>query len=175
MRAIAFLVAACCGLSAGCGKPFNEQIDLKGIDPLPALSQHADPTPLSGTPSLRGFDRRHWPAVTVAVPVRQTDHYPSYAGNLKLSGDGGPWDGRFPTAVQALDDGADPGADALEGLIEPAYAAGLLLYSPIAMVIHPPWSMRRSPDEPYDRLPPTATEGIQRWIIDSPRRVEWNE
>ena len=151
MRRIA-LVAAGWALLPGCAEPFNERIDLAGVGPLPALAA-PDPAPLGGTASLRGSDRGHWPAVTVGIPLGQTAHRPTYVSNVRLGNGGSPWNGRFPTAVEAIDGGAYPGLDPCGGLAEPVWAAVLLLSAPVDIVIHPPWSTRRSPAEPYDRLP----------------------
>ena len=179
MRKI-FAVAAVTGLliQPGCGKPFNEQIDLVGTEPLPALSLDADPEPLSGSPSLQGFDRRHWPLVTVQVPTKQTAHYRTYAPNLHLQpSDAGPWDERFPTAAAALNDGADPGDDLLDGVVEPAWAAALLVWAPIDMVIlqHWPWNGVRSPDEPYDRVPPGGETDLGRWLDVGQPDIDWTD
>ena len=179
MRKI-FAVAAVTGLLVGhgCGKPFNEQIDLVGTEPLPALSVDADGEPLSGSPSLQGFDRRHWPLVTVQVPTSQTAHYRTYAPNLHLrSSDGGPWDQRFPTAAAALDDGAGCGADLASGLVEPLWAFGVLAWAPIDMVILQrwPWHGVRSPAEPYDRVPPGGETDLGPWVDVGQTDVRWTD
>jgi hypothetical protein len=179
MRKIFTVVAPAAGLliQAGCSKPFNEQIDLVGVKPLSALSLDADPEPLSATPSLQGFDRRHWPLVTVQVPTSQTAHYRTYVANLHLQSDGGPWDERFPTAVAALDDGADSGADVADGVVDPFWAIGLLAWAPIEMVIlqHWPWNGVRSPDEPYDRIPPGAETDVWPWIDVGQPHIRWTD
>jgi len=172
------VVAPAAGLliPAGCSKPFNEQIDLVGTEPLPALSVDDDPEPLSEAPSLQGFNRRHWPLVTVQVPTTQTAHYRTYVTNLHLQSDGGPWDERFPTAVAALDDGADSGADVADGVVEPFWAAGLLLWAPIDMILlNCPWNGVRSPDEPYDRMPPGGELDLWPWIDVGQRDIRWTD
>jgi hypothetical protein len=178
MRKILTVVAAT-GLLAqsGCGKPFNEQIDMVGTEPLPALSLKADPEPLSDSPSLQGFDRRHWPLVTVQVPTRQTAHYRTYVSNLHLQSDGGPWNERFPTAVAALDDGADSGADVVDGAVDPVWAIGLLAWAPIDMVIlwHWPWNGVRSPDEPYERVPAGGEVDLWPWIDVGQPNIRWTD
>jgi hypothetical protein len=175
--ALAVSAAACWTLLPGCGKPFNEQIDLVGTAPLPALSVDADAPPLSGAPSLSGLDRRSWPVVTVQVPTKQVAHYRTYAGNLHLQKDGGPWDERFPTAVGSVDVGADSGADVVDAVVDPAYAALLLVWAPIDMVVlqHWPWNGVRSPDEPYGRVPPTETAEIWKWIDAAPAAIRWSD
>jgi hypothetical protein len=175
---IAGLAAACWVLPAGCGRPFNEQIGLVGTEPLPALSDRSTGPPLSGTPSLTGLDRREWPMVTVQVPNRQVAHYPSYVCNLRLQDDpGGPWDGRYPTAVTALDHATNPGADTVDALVSPAWAAALLVWAPIDMVVlfNWPWNERRSPAEAYAREPATDTAVIWRWIDTAPAKIEWTD
>jgi hypothetical protein len=175
---IAALAAACWILPAGCGRPFNEQIGLVGTTALPALSDATDSAPLSGSPSLTGLDRRAWPMVTVQVPNRQVAHYPTYVCNLRLQDDpGGPWDGRYPTAVTALDHPTDPGADTVDALVDPAWAAGLLVWAPVDMVVFFdwPWNERRSPGKTYVRAPATETVGIWRWIDTTPAKVEWTD
>jgi hypothetical protein len=161
----------------GCGKPFNEQIDLVGTEPLPALSVDADAEPLSEARSLQGFDRRSWPVVTVQVPTMQTAHYRTYVHNLHLREDkaGGPWDERFPTAVGSLAD-ADSPNDVLDGLVEPFWAAGLLVWAPIDMVLlRLPWQGIRSPDEPYDRVPPDGRTDLWPWIDVGQPDIRWTD
>ncbi|MHC4219309.1 MAG: hypothetical protein ACYSU7_12750 [Planctomycetota bacterium] len=180
-RTALFIVIAACGLlTPGCGRPFNEQIDLVGTAPLPALSATSDTTSLSGTPSLTGLDRRSWPVVTVQVPKQQVAHYRTYVSNLKLQSDGGPWDEQFPTAVTAFDDTSDAGADALDGVVEPLWAAALLVWAPIDMVIlwHWPWNEVRSPAEPYARVPGTGKKEIWSWVDAAAARtmqIQWTD
>ena len=84
---------------AGCGGRLNEQIDLVGTHPLPALSQSVPETTAGDEPSLaNGFDRRGWPVVTVAVPTRQVAHYPTYTGNFRWNKHRGPWNPAYPRA-----------------------------------------------------------------------------
>ena len=178
MRKIAFAVtaASCWALLPGCGKPFNEQIDLVGTDPLPALSLETDAEPLSGSSSLRGWDRRHWPVVTVQVPTKQVEHYRTYVSNLRLQKVRGPWDERFPTAVGSLIVWADPGADALDGVVDPVWAAALLVWAPIDMVfLHWPWEGVRSPHEPYDHAPPAASTDLWRWVDVGQPHIRWTD
>ena len=178
MRTVVIAIVTAVGLVLlpGCGKPFNEQIGLVGTDPLPALALEVDAEPLSGAPSLRSWDRRHWPVVTVQVPTKQVEHYPTYAGNLHLQQDGGPWDERFPTAAGALNDGADPGADALDGVVDPVWAAALLVWAPIDMVfLHWPWEGVRSPHEPYDHAPPAASTDLWRWVDVGQQHIRWTD
>ncbi|MHC4347033.1 MAG: hypothetical protein ACYS15_00640 [Planctomycetota bacterium] len=177
MRKAYAITAASLTLLPGCGKPFNEQIDLVGKDPLPALSLNADAEPLSGSASLQGWDRRHWPLVKVQVPTTQTAHYRTYVHNLHLQSDGGPWEERFPTAVGALDDGADGGGDVLDAVVEPAWAAVLLVWAPIDMVILQrwPWNGVRSPDEPYDRVPPATELDLWPWIELGEPQIQWTD
>jgi hypothetical protein len=176
-RLITAAAAACWIFPAGCGKPFNEQIDLVGTEPLPALTAQSTGKPLSGTPSLTGLDRRNWAVVTVQVPGHQVAHYPTYVSNLRLQDDiGGPWDERYPTAMTALDHPTNAGADAVDGLVSPVWAAALLVWAPIDMVfLHWPWTEQRSPVEPYAREPAHATGVIWRWIDTGPAEVEWTD
>jgi hypothetical protein len=165
-------------LLTACGKPFNEQIDLVGPDPLPALSLDGRGEPVSETPSLQGFDRRHWPMVTVPVPMSQTAHYRTYVHTLHLQDttEGGPWDERYPMAVSALDDEADPGSDLLDAAVEPFWAAGLLVWAPIDMVLlRLPWQGVRSPDEPYDRVPPATATELWPWIDVGQPDIQWTD
>lgn len=175
----AVAAAAATGLFvlAGCGKPFNGQIDLVGPDPLPALTVDADAEPLSGSPSLQGWDRRHWPLVTVQVPTTQTAHYRTYVHTLHLGDrDDGPWDERFPTALGALDDSADGGDDLRDAVAEPVWAVGLLLWAPIDMLmLHLPWQGIRSPDEPYDRVSTLGTTDIWPWIDVGEPVIQWTD
>ncbi len=110
------------------------------------------------------------------VPLKQVAHYPTYVSNLHLQRDGGPWDEEFPAAATALADGADPGADALDAVIDPAWAVLLLVWAPIDMVfVHWPWTEVRSPHEPYERVPSISATDPWPWIDVGQPHIQWTD
>lgn len=139
--------------AAGCG--YNEQIDLVGTAPLPALSDARERTALNGRPSLtHGLNRQDWPAVAVQVPRDQVEHGPTYATNFRWSRDRGPWNPSYPTATEAIVDPTNAGADVADGFAEPVVTAALLAWAPIDMIfLTQPWKLQRSPSEPYALVP----------------------
>ena len=168
--------AVALGVGAGCGKPFNQQIDLTGSNPLPALSRAKDTPPLESAPSVQGFDRRGWELVRVEIPIRQVEHYPTYVSFLKTNDP--VWTGSYATAHEALDDGARPGPDAADAVMEPFFAAGLLLWAPIDMIINlrAPWNLEHSPTRPYERIPHDEPDDMWHWIepAGGPPSIEWH-
>ena len=159
-------VAATIAMAAGCGKPFNEQIDLVGTTPLPALRPAAAGTELGGEPSLsRGLDRQGWALVTVQVPTHQVAHYPTYVDNFRWEKQRGPWNPAYPTTESSIVDPTDAGADAADAITEPIYRALLLVWSPIdALLGNWPWNMHRSPSEPYVLVPDAPTSETLTWF-----------
>ena len=69
------------------------------------------------------------------------------------------------------------GADTVDALVSPAWAAGVLLWAPIDMAVlfNWPWNERRSPADRYARAPATDTAVIWRWVDTAPARVEWTD
>ena len=153
-------------LAAGCGKPFNEQIDLVGTQALPGLRPAAEETELTGEPSLSaGLDRQGWPMVTLQVPTDQVAHYPTYVNNFRWEKQRGPWDPAYPTVESSLVDPTDAGQDVADAVTEPVYRAILLVWSPIdAMLGNWPWKMKRSPTEPYALVPEAAVSEPLNWF-----------
>ncbi|MEE8460456.1 MAG: hypothetical protein V3S08_11300 [Phycisphaerales bacterium] len=149
--------------AAGCS---NEQIDLVGIDPLPALSATPLKTELDGSPSLlHGLDRQGWATVTVRVPRDQVAHPPTYAVNFRWQKDRDPWNPAYPTATAAIVDETDAGADVADGLTEPLVTAAMLVWAPIDMIFFtPPWEQRRSPSEPFMLVPDSVPAHLVDWF-----------
>lgn len=152
--------------AAGCGGSFNEQIDLVGTDPLPALSRVGDQTELNGRQSLlHGLDRRSWPTVTVYVPRDQVAHGPTYATNFRWQQDRGPWNPAYPTATDAIVDRPDAGEDVADGLTEPFVTAAMLVWAPIDMIFFTrPSEAQRSPSEPYMLVPDRVPTHLVDWF-----------
>jgi len=153
-------------LAAGCGKPFNEQIDLVGTTSLPALQPAVAETEITGEPSLSaGLDRQGWTMVTLQVPTNQVAHYPTYVDNFRWQNQRGPWDPAYPTVESALVDPSDAGQDAADAVTEPFYRALLLVWSPFdAMLGNWPWNKTRSPTEPYALVPEAAPSEPLDWF-----------
>jgi hypothetical protein len=153
-------------MTAGCGKPFNEQIDLIGTQSLAALQPAVAETELTGEPSLSaGLDRQGWTMVTVEVPTKQVAHYPTYVDNFRWQNQRGPWDPAYPTVEDAVVDQTDAGQDAADAVAEPVYRAMLLVWSPFdAMLGNWLWKMKRSPTEPYARVPDAVDSQPLNWF-----------
>ena len=149
--------------AAGCS---NEQIDLVGIDPLPALSATPLKTELDGSPSLlHGLDRQGWATVTVRVPRDQVAHPPTYAVNFRWQKDRDPWNPAYPTATDAIVDDSDAGADVADGLAEPFVTAAMLAWAPIDMILFTqPWEDQRSPSEPFMLVPDNVPAHLVDWF-----------
>ena len=152
--------------AAGCGGPLNEQINLVGTDPMPALSAAGEATELDGTPSLlHGLDRSSWSTVTVQVPRDQVAHGPTYATNFRWQRDRDPWNPAYPTATDAIVDDGDLGADVADGLAGPFVTAGMLVWAPIDMIFFTqPWEEQRSPSEPFMLVPDTVPAHLVDWF-----------
>ncbi len=150
--------------AAGCG--FNEQIDLVGTDPLPALAVAGDQTELDGAPSLlHGLDRRSWSTVTVRVPRDQVAHAPTYAANFRWQKNRDPWNPAYPTATDAIVDHGNAGEDVADGLAEPFVTAAMLVWAPVDMIFFTqPWEARRSPSEPYMLMPHRVPAHLVEWF-----------
>ena len=144
----------------------NEQIDLVGVDPLPALSTTGDKTELDGTPSLlNGLDRRNWSTVTVQVPRDQVGHTPTYTVNFRWDKDRDPWNPAYPTGTDAIVDETDAGADVADGVTEPFVTAAMLVWAPIDMIFFTqPWEQRRSPSEPFMLVPDSPPAHLVDWF-----------
>jgi len=149
--------------AAGC---VNEQIDLVGVDPLPALSTAGEKTELDGTPSLtHGLDRRNWSTVTVGVPRDQVGHPPTYSVNFRWDKDRDPWNPAYPTGTSAIVDETDAGADVADGVTEPFVTAAMLVWAPIDMIFFKqPWEQRRSPSEPFMLVPDSTPAHLVDWF-----------
>ncbi len=152
--------------AAGCGGPLNQQNDLVGTNPMPALSVAGDRTELDGTPSLlQGFDRRSWSTVTVQVPGNQVAHGPTYATNFRWQHDREPWNPAYPTAVDAIVDHGNLGADLADALAGPFVTAAMLAWAPVDMIFFThPWQTQRSPSEPYMLLPDREPAHLADWF-----------
>ncbi len=153
-------------MASGCAKPFNEQIDLVGTDPLPALMPAGGTTEITGRPSLlHGLDRRSWDLVTIEVPTHQVAHYPTYVKNFRWEQDRGPWNPAYPTATGSIVNPIDAGQDLADGLTAPVYAAAMLVWAPFDMLLgNWPWSSTRSPGEPYAVVPPRRPYELWDWF-----------
>ena len=177
------VTAVLCGMTilitTGCGRPFNETIDLVGTDPLPALVPAGGATELTGGPSLlHGLDRRGWDVVTVQVPTHQVAHYPTYAKNFRWDPDGGPWDLAYPTAPGSITDPSDAGQDFADGVTAPVHAAAMLLWAPIDMLLgNWPWSGTRSPGEPYAVVSTQPPAEPWEWfaVDGGAADIQWND
>ena len=168
---------------AGCSKPFNESIDLTGmhgLPGLPALSEAGGTTELNGERSVtQGLDRQAWTAVAVGVPTNQVHHYPTYVTlfSFRKSKDPDkaepPWDQAFPGVEAALVDETSGGEDAADAVVQPIWAAGLMVWAPFDMILgNWPWNRHSSPADDYARKPETTATGVGGWF-DAPAKPIW--
>jgi hypothetical protein len=155
-------------LLAGCTGALNQSDDLlgaPGADPsLPDLAgTMPGPLPADEGPSLtHGHDRSHWTEphgnmtekARIVVVERQVEVQPWYVSVVSYDKGTARARGEAPTAITALEVHGDGGAQALEGVAAPFWAAFDLLASPVRMVILPPWSLVRVPETPP--IPVTA-------------------
>lgn len=165
-RVIASLASVATIALAGCGKPWNESIDLVGTAPLPALSESEQGVPIRDQPSLAAnFDRRGWSVVDVEVPIEQTAHYPDYTFDVHWRGDRGPWDPAYPAGAEAIVDETDAADDTVALFGDPVAAAANLVWLPIdAVFVHWPWTRQTSPKEPGELLPPAPPMSLWDWF-----------
>ncbi|MHC4947718.1 MAG: hypothetical protein ACYTG1_05590 [Planctomycetota bacterium] len=138
--------------AAGCGKKANVEPGLLGVAPLPALGgpavnalDHAD-----DGPSLTTIDRGDWPAVTMAVPIRQVEHQPTWTTRFAADPPLDRRAGVYPTALSAVESEHDAGGQVVDAGAEIVHAAWELVVMPVRMFTAQP---RRSPADAYERLP----------------------
>lgn len=159
-------LGVCVVLLAGCDT-INEGIGLTITKPLPALSDSTQEPPLIDARSFHSFDRRAWGTVVVEVPVRQVDNRPTYVANLHWPAQPEAWAPAYPDAEEALVAGTDTATDTAHLALDPLYAAGLAAVAPIHVLIRRPWTVERSPEEPYQRVA-TPEAGIWSWVDFEP-------
>ncbi len=163
-------------LLAGC-QAINEDIDFTAADPLAALTAPEATGRLDDSASISGFDRRAWDVVTVKVPVRQVQNRRTYVHNIDWPKQPEAWSPSYPDAAEALNARPDAATDVVHGLLDPVYAAGLLVWAPLDMAVlqHWPWQVVASPDEPYERQPDTGTSPLWSWIDFEPAPPQADE
>ena len=169
---IAAGILVCMSLSAtGCTTQLNERVGLAGVA-LPALEspdakQTEHSTAKSRTTSLAvGHDRGNWQQTTIAVPVRQVEHHPSYNHPIDL------------TDLSHRDSGAYPSAS--EAVVREPNRAVHLGEVPVNFVgflwatVTSPWQMTAGGEPPlqarcgqnladYDRMPYVVVGNLARW------------
>lgn len=151
-------LAATVAILGGCAA--SRGIDLIGAEPLPALARPPSPVaPRDDGPSLRGFDRRHWPVEALPAPGRQVEHLPTYSEVLAIELPGP----EQPSAQEAL---RGPGAaDAALAPVSWAHTCFLVVSWPVDLVfLHPPWRLVRSPWHEYERFPCAEPAGLWNWV-----------
>lgn len=160
------------GLS-GC-QALNANIGLDGatlsaLDTSPASRIH------STKPSIdESFDRRHWPVLTVAVPIRQIEHRPTYAPALarpSQSNDGtaGGWrHDTYPTLASVLTAARYDQDSASGAAMTLLHGVGLVFWAPIDVIVNqrPPWAVERSPAVSYERIPGPSSATIEQLLHD---------
>ncbi len=155
--------------AAGCATT-NDQIGPGRSALLPGLSPAKLREAPASVPSLRGLDRRHFPVITVVVPGREVEHWPTYVTPAAVAGTAPRQRGAFPTALSALDVSGSAGVQLLENDLEIAVAAVGLLRLPWEVLVETrvPWRVERSPTAAYARRPPRAPCFPWRWITPVP-------
>lgn len=159
----AILLAAIMPGPAGCSTA-NRTDGLLDDELLPAFSDQSA-TPASemaaDRPAFTAVERDRWPAVTIRVPPAQTEHPPAYTTLLRLADATARQRGSFPAARTALQRSGDEQAQLVEALWGAPHTAIELLLIPFekAFRARMPWSIERSPAEPYERAGPAALGG----------------
>ena len=164
--ATAVVIGLACLATAGCGKPYNEHIDLIGTSALPALTDQPAQGQISGEPSLaNGLDRRGWTMVTLGVPTHQVYHYPEYYEFVTVDNDREAWSPVYPTAEVALMYENKPGLDAADATVDVLYSAGMLVWGPFQGIFWRwPWLRENSPSKDYQVVPEHQAPDLWDWI-----------
>lgn len=136
---------------ASCGASLNSRDTLGASVELPALSP-------DGASAVRVADLHTQPLTTISradfaprrfvVPVDAVRHQPTgLLTGLPEAGDSHSWRdaGLYPTVENSLDVQGDPGFEARNAFAGPLAAALELAFTPIGLVIAPPWSLTQSP------------------------------
>ena len=149
--------AACLAIAlapAGCTSSVNERNGLLGDVVLPAINDpSAFGNPPQNGPSTDGFDRSHWPRVTLRIPAASVEVFPTYGtpvnppGNEESTGSG------FPTPISALDIDVHAGDELASAALEPLVAAIDIAISPIRMIMQPPWTVLAEPTGGFALMP----------------------
>ncbi len=136
---------------ASCGSSLNSRDTIGASVELPALSP-------DDAASVRIADLQTKPLTTIGradfaqrrfvVPVDAVRHQPTgLLTGLPEAGDSHSWRdaGLYPTVEDALDVQGDPAFEARNAFAGPLAAALELAFTPIGLVIAPPWSLTQSP------------------------------
>lgn len=164
------VAALACGI-AGCVTPANDRVAVghgAGAVRLEAMTAGSgragriDHDPLAGVagggvgdgPSLRGIFRGHWRPTVVMVPVDGTAHRPIYQQRVVWTEATARQRRESPTTESALQlTQGSGGAQALEAAAQQGWATVDWVLLPLRVIGQPPWSVRVSPDEAYERVP----------------------
>ena len=152
-------------LAAGCSGPLNDEIGLRGVEPLPGLSGVAPSDRPTGAPSICDLDRRHWPLVTILVPTEQVEHWPTYAHNVSLDRSIPRNRGEFPNAQSAVDVQSSWGNQVLEAPANIVVGLVLPVTALVEMVLGRwPGKLETSPAKEYELASPPREIDPWRWI-----------
>lgn len=163
MSALAF------AFTGGCAMTVNEESGLIGIEnDLPAL-QRSPVSRISGDPSARDLDRRHWTMQTVKVPLRQVEHNPAFMRSVRMQDTGRPG-GIYPsTQTVVTEEDGSSGSAATEAAVELVVLPASWLRATIDTAADEGGLFRfdRSPrqSERFERLPGPEPDYAQRWIV----------
>ena len=153
-RLLPFAAFSATLVAGGCAGPLNGRVGLTGAQ-LPALADYAPASELQGQATLAaGLDRSAWPVVSVPVPLCQVWHHPHFTCFFRWQRNRGPWNPEFPSVSAALVDETSACADLADAATELVFAPAVVITVPIAAAVVGPGIVSRSPDEPYQRVPP---------------------
>lgn len=162
--AVSLLLA---GHLAGCSQSLNSATGFLDGPALPALDPDT-PSLVDDAPSVRSLDRRDWPAVTIAVPTRQVEHYPAWIRSRNWLLDTAEL-GSYPTAIGALEVEHQPSVIAGDAAVElVALPAGYIMNAVRSSAAGGPFAIDRSPrpDGFFERRPGPQPDYAGRWIAD---------
>lgn len=157
MRRVIWVSAAgLLSVLAGCTVS-NERADIGEVVMLEAVGPARPVSPPSGEPSLSGLSRANWGTVGFVVPVAGTAGNQTYTRSHTWTNANARQRRQHPTAMSALDLGADEGDQWGEiGASGPLAFWDFLLMFP-HLYTSPPWTELRGVQEPYWRAPATTT------------------
>jgi len=178
MMKTVFVMVICFVLSAfvaGCTLRLNERAGLAGanlsaldVDDAQAHASFADEDESSLT---NGHDRGHWREVTIAVPIHQVEHHPTYNRPIDLTNLSHRDTGVYPTAVAATRREPMTWGHLWETDFNALGFFWALLTSPWQMTAGGEPLLSAQGDVrflTYERLKPYAPANLARWWAEAP-------
>lgn len=151
-------------LQGGCSPAANRSTTLAGLPAAEAIIPPAGRSDIAaastGAPSSRasrGASRDGWERTVFIAPAGEVSHRPTYARiPTSYSEHKNPRrDGEFPTAESSLTAEGDSGAETMQAIAAPFWAAADIIRFPIAAILTPPWTVTTGRAS-YERMPTEA-------------------